>query len=142
MSVKDPVQTYKEIQIKTANQIKLIVMLYDGAIRHINLAIDCFAEKYRKFDIINSHVVAAQDIISELMASLDFERGGSLAKSLFSIYSYCNRQLLDGNLKKDEKPIREVKKLLAELREAWDEISAKKGLEEKATPAGGVNIAG
>ncbi len=142
MSGTDPVQAYKEIQIKTSNQIKLIVMLYDGAIRHINLALECFAEKYRKFDRVNKHVVAAQEIVSELMASLDFDKGGTLAKNLFSIYTYMHRRLMEGNLQKDEKPIREVKKLLSDLREAWDEISTKKGLEEKSSPTGGVNIAG
>ena len=40
MSATDPVQAYRETQIKTANQIKLIVMLYDGAIRHLNLALE------------------------------------------------------------------------------------------------------
>jgi flagellar protein FliS len=142
VSANDPVQTYKEIQIKTANQIKLIVMLYDGTIRHINHALDAFAQKHRTFDRINTHLVAAQDIISELMASLDFEKGGAVAKNLFAIYTYMNRQLLDGNVRKDETPVREVKKLLMELRDAWEEISAKKGLEEKGGPGGGVNIAG
>lgn len=142
MSANNPVQAYKEIQITTANQIKLIVMLYDGAIRRIGLALACFDEGHRRYDEINTHLRAAQDIVSELMSSLDFDKGGDLARNLFSIYSYVNKQLLQSNLKKDSKPLDEVKKLLAELRDAWDEISAKKGLEEKARPAGGVNIAG
>jgi flagellar protein FliS len=138
----DPVGAYKEIQIKTANQIRLIVMLYDGAIRHVNLAIDAFAEGHRRYDAINAHIIAAQDILSELMASLDFEKGGVLAKNLFSLYSFMNRRLLDGNLKKDPAPLAEVKKMLGDLREAWDEISTSKGLEENTTPESGVNIAG
>lgn len=142
MSVNNPVQTYKEIQIKTANQIKLIVMLYDGAIRHLTQALDCFGDGHRRFDLINTHVIAAQDIISELMASLDFDKGGQVAKNLFALYTYMNHQLLDANLKKDEKPVLEVKKMLSELREAWDEISTKKGLEGSTAPSGGVNIAG
>ncbi len=142
MSANNPVQTYKEIQIKTANQIKLIVMLYDGAIRHLTQAIDCFGDGHRRFDLINTHVIAAQDIISELMASLDFDKGGQVAKNLFALYTYMNHQLLEANLKKDEKPVLEVKKMLSELREAWDEISTKKGLEGSAAPSGGVNIAG
>ena len=104
VNAHDPVNAYKEIQIKTANQIRLIVMLYDGAIRHLNLAIDAFGEGHRRFDAINSHVIAAQDILSELMASLDFDKGGVLAKNLFSLYSFMNRRLLDGNLKKDPAP--------------------------------------
>jgi flagellar protein FliS len=142
VNAHDPVSAYKEIQIKTANQIRLIVMLYDGAIRHVNLAIDAFGEGHRRYDVINAHIIAAQDILSELMASLDFEKGGVLAKNLFSLYSFMNRRLLDGNLKKDPAPLTEVKKMMGDLREAWDEISSRKGLEENNTPATGVNIAG
>jgi flagellar secretion chaperone FliS len=142
VNAKEPMNAYKETQIKTANQIRLIVMLYDGAIRHINLAADAFVEGHRRYDAINNHIIAAQDILSELMASLDFEKGGVLAKNLFSLYSFMTRRLLEGNLKKDPAPLAEVKKLLGDLREAWDEISTRKGLEEKASPASGVNIAG
>jgi flagellar secretion chaperone FliS len=142
VNANEPMNAYKETQIKTANQIRLIVMLYDGAIRHINLARDAFADGHRRFDAINNHIIAAQDILSELMASLDFEKGGVLAKNLFSLYSFMTRRLLEGNLKKDPAPLAEVKKMLGDLREAWDEISTRKGLEEKASPATGVNIAG
>ena len=142
MKPVDPQHAYKEIQIKTANQIRLIVMLYDGAIRHVNLALDAFQEGHRRYDAINNHLIAAQDILGELMASLDFEKGGVIAKNLFSIYSFMNRRLLEGNLQKDPAPLVEVKKMLGDLREAWDEISTRKGLESSTTPAGGVNIAG
>ena len=142
MNAREPVNAYKEIQIKTANQIRLIVMLYDGAIRHLNLALDALGAGHRRYDEVNSHIIAAQDILSELTASLDFEKGGVLAKNLFSLYSFMNRRLLEANLAKDAAPIAEVKKHLGELRESWDEISTRKGLEEKARPSSGVNIAG
>jgi flagellar protein FliS len=138
----DPLNVYKETQIKTANQIRLIVMLYDGAIRHVNLALDAFQEGHRRYDVINNHLISAQDILSELMASLDFEKGGAIAKNLFSLYSFMNRRLLDGNLRKDPAPLAEVKKMLGDLREAWEELSTRKGLEGNAAPATGVNIAG
>jgi flagellar protein FliS len=141
VSATDPVQAYRETQIKTANQIKLIVLLYDGAIRHLSLAIEDLPEGHGRYDRINAHIVAAQDIVSELMASLDFEQGGEIARGLFSIYSYANRRLLEANVRKDAAPLEEVKRLLAELRDAWDGISAQKGLAEHAVPAGGVNIA-
>ncbi|HTZ50048.1 MAG TPA: flagellar export chaperone FliS [Spirochaetia bacterium] len=142
MNPHDPLNAYRETQIKTANQIRLIVMLYDGAIRHLNLALDAFQEGHRRYDVINTHLISAQDILSELMASLDFDKGGVIAKNLFSLYSFMNRRLLDGNLKKDPAPLAEVKKMLGDLREAWEEISTRKGLEENGTPATGVNIAG
>jgi flagellar protein FliS len=141
VSATDPVQAYRETQIKTANQIKLIVMLYDGAIRHLALAVEDLAGGHGHYDRVNGHIVAAQDIVSELMSSLDFERGGEIARGLFSIYSYANRRLLDGNVGKDAAPLEEVKRLLAELRDAWAGISSRKGLAEHAVPSGGVNIA-
>jgi flagellar protein FliS len=139
---RQPVNAYKEIQIKTANQIRLIVMLYDGAIRHLNLALDAIAAGHRRYDEVNNHIIAAQDILSELTGSLDFEKGGVLAKNLFSLYSFMNRRLLEANLQKEAEPIVEVKGHLGSLREAWDEISTRRGLEEKAVPETGVNIAG
>jgi len=142
VNANDPVHAYKETQIKTANQIRLIVMLYDGAIRHLNLALDSFSEGHHRYDVINNHIIAAQDILSELTASLDFEKGGTLAKNLFSLYTFMNRQLMDANMKKDPSPIAAVKKHLGELREAWDEISTRKGIDEKGGAASGVNIAG
>jgi flagellar protein FliS len=142
LNARDPLNAYRETQIKTANQIRLVVMLYDGAIRHINLALDAFADGHRRYDEVNNHVIAAQDILSELTASLDFEKGGEMAQNLFSLYSFMNRQLLDSNLKKDPAPLSEVKKLLGELREAWEELSTRKGLEENRAPTSGVNIAG
>jgi flagellar secretion chaperone FliS len=142
VNAKDPGNAYRETQIKTANQIRLIVMLYDGAIRHINLALDSFHGGHKRYDAVNGHIIAAQDILSELMASLDFEKGGVLARNLFSLYSFMSRRLLEGNLSKDPAPLAEVKKLLGELREAWEEISTRKGLEEQSAPVTGVNIAG
>ena len=142
MNANDPVHAYKETQIKTANQIRLIVMLYDGAIRHLNLALDSFSEGHHRYDVINNHIIAAQDILSELTASLDFEKGGMLAKNLFSLYTFMNRQLMESNMKKDPGPLSTVKKHLSELRDAWDEISTHKGMEEKGGTVSGVNIAG
>jgi flagellar protein FliS len=92
--------------------------------------------------VINNHIISAQDILSELTASLDFEKGGVLAKNLLSLYSFMNRQLMEANLKKDPAPLQMVKKHLSELREAWEVISSRKGLEEKGGAVTGVNIAG
>ncbi|MBA7679772.1 hypothetical protein ES703_88076 [subsurface metagenome] len=76
------------------------------------------------------------------MVSLDFEKGGEIAKNLFRLYMYMNRKLLDANINKDRGPLEEVKKLLQELRAAWTEVADKKGLEGLSGEAGGVNIAG
>ncbi len=142
MKAINPLNAYKETQIKTANQGRLIVMLYDGAIKNINLALESMGDNHRKFNEASNRIIKAQDIIAELMVSLDFERGGDIAKNLFSLYGFINRQLLQANLKKQKKPLSEVKQMLAELRDAWVEIGRKQDVETSSQGRGGVNIAG
>ncbi len=142
MNSNNPLQAYKETQIKTANQGKLIVMLYDGAIRNINQAIELLGEKKRKLDKISNSIIKAQDIITELIVSLDFEKGGEIAKNLFSLYIFMNRQLLEANIQKSVKPLQDVKHLLMELREAWAEVAKKVGSKTGSAGGSGVNIAG
>ena len=142
MKAVNPLNAYRETQIKTANQEKLIIMLYDGAIRQINLAIEAMREGHPRYDVMNSSIIKAQDIISELMVSLDFEKGGDIARNLFSLYIFMNRQLLDANVNKLITPLKDVKEMLTELREAWIEISNKSDIEVGSENGNGVNIAG
>ncbi|MBN1797803.1 MAG: flagellar export chaperone FliS [Spirochaetales bacterium] len=142
MNKMDPVHSYRETQIKTATPGKLILMLYDGAIKYINLASENIDKKFAAYDKVSSHIIRTQDIVTELMVSLDFEKGGEIARSLFSLYMYMNRKLLEANIKKDTKLLGEVKKLLMELRSAWAEVANKAGAEQNQSNSTGINIAG
>ena len=83
-----------------------------------------------------------QDIITELITSLNLEEGGEIAQRLFSIYMYINKQLTAANIKKDTKPLMEVKKYLSDLRNAWVEASKQTPvMNESETEKGGINIA-
>lgn len=142
MTNRNPLQTYKETQIKTATQGKLILMLYDGAIRNLNSALENMRQEHRAYDVTNNFLIKTQDIITELMVSLDFEQGGEIARNLFNLYVFMNRQLLEGNIGKKEQPLLEVRKLLTELRGVWAEVVTKKGLSKSAGAAGGINFTG
>jgi flagellar protein FliS len=138
----DPTSTYKETQIKTANQGRLIVMLYEGAIKNINKALEFLGDEHRRYDETGTSISKAQDIIAELMVSLDFEKGGDIAKNLFSLYIFMNQQLMQANLKKDEKTLIDVKEMLSELRDVWIEITKRGDVEMGSEGSGGINIAG
>ncbi len=137
----NPYKAYRDTQIKTASQGKLIVMLYDEAIRQVDNAITNMKGTNDTVDRVNGALIKAQDLITELMVSLDFERGGDIAQGLFGLYMFFNQQLVDANIRKEVDPLKDVKKMLTELRSAWAEIS------EKTPPPSepgrsGVNIAG
>lgn len=126
---KNPYNQYKTTQITTANQGKLIVMLYDGAIKFLTIALDNIEPK--KYDIVNNNIIKAQDIITELLLSLNMDEGGEISRNLFSLYMYFKKQLLEANIKKDPVIITHTIKLLKEMREAWDQISANETKSDK-----------
>ena len=99
-------------------------------------------EKLSGSDIEKIHVniVKTQDIISELMSSLNMEVG-EFSNRLFSIYMYMNNRLIEGNIKKDKAPLLEVRRHLTELREAWAQASKNVQQESVTKQAGGINVA-
>lgn len=131
---------YKETHIKTASQGKIIIMLYDEAIRELDKAVSLIEGNTKEFDKVNNSILRAQDMVTELMVSLDFDKGGEIAQGLFSLYMFFNRQMMEANMSKDTEPLKTVRNQLSELREAWDQIINKSGNGKQAS--GGVNIAG
>lgn len=112
-------QAYRRTQIETAPPEQLILMLYDGAIR--------FARNGRRAlesgDRQKAHhnLTRAQDVMSELIGSLDMEAGGELAANLYQLYRYIYQRLVQANVRKSVEPIDEAIRLVSELREGWYE---------------------
>ena len=140
MSTMKPINAYKETQVKTASGGRLVVMLYDEAIKQMDAAVGEMAKEKPFLDKVHNHIVRTQDILTELMASLDFENGKEIANNLFSLYMFFNQQLTQANLKKDKELIKPVRKGMADLRESWAAIQNTS--INAPEPARGINIAG
>ena len=148
MAYKNASSTYKETKIKTASQGQLIIMLYDEAIRQLNIAVELLEQTkskkkvHSKIEQISNAVMKSEEIITELMVSLDFDQGGEIAKNLFSLYTWFNRELLEANIAQDADRIKRVKEMLGELRNSWFEIAQKYNADPVNREAVGLNIAG
>ena len=118
-----PIQKYQQSSVQTSSPGQLILMLYDGAIRFVKLGIAGVEEK----DIVkaNNSFIRAQSIINELMISLNMSV--PIASTLFGIYEYMNRRLIEANIKKNKAPAEEVLGYLTELRAAWSQIVQPQG---------------
>ncbi|MDW7651578.1 MAG: flagellar export chaperone FliS [Bacillota bacterium] len=112
----NPYQTYRQTQVETVSPQQLVIMLYNGAIKFLKLAQSGLEEN----NIEKSHTnnIKAQDIIFELMSALDFSQG-DVAGSLFQLYDYMRRRLVEANLKKEKESLTEVEAMLTELRDTW-----------------------
>jgi flagellar protein FliS len=100
---------------------RLIVLLYDGAIKFMKLAIkELEANNYEaKGEYINK----ALNIINELNAVLDMDAGGEMAANLRKLYCFMIQHLSEANMKRDPQMIRDVIKLMEELNQSWKAIS-------------------
>ncbi len=111
---------YLQTQVTTTTQGELLLLLYDGAIKFLTQAKEKIAERdYAAKGILISK---ALDIVNELDASLNMEKGGELAQNLHKLYFYCSTRLLNANLKMDVAFIDEVVKILSGLRGAYGQI--------------------
>ena len=141
MSNLNPLNAYRETNIKTASQGKLIIMLYEEAVRQMEFSVKGLMQADQKLDVINNAIIKAQDIITELMVSLDFDRGGEIAKNLYSLYVFFNKQLMQANVQKDADLILPVLEMMRDLKDAWGQVFAKAGMGSTGVTSG-INIAG
>ena len=148
LAYKDAFSTYKETKIKTASQGQLILMLYDEAIKQLKQALELLElnnsgkKNPGRIELIGKAIMKTQELITELMVSLDFDKGGEIAQNLFSLYTWFNRELIEANIKQDSQRILDVKNMLSDLRGAWNEIAIKNPSEAANREVAGVNIAG
>ena len=117
------IQSYRKTNITTSDPLRLIIMCYEGIIDCLNLAKEKIKEK--DYEKKANAIIKAQDIINELMCSLNFEIRGEIAGNLESLYNYMLRRILQGDLNKDVRPIDEVIGMLNELLSAWRELALK-----------------
>jgi flagellar protein FliS len=125
-------QAYKKAAVSTVDQRKLIVMLYDGAIRFLTTAV----ERMRQQDIYEAHrnLIRGKSIIAELLASLNLEAGGEIARNLQRLYTYMFNELIEANLNNDPERVTQVAGLLKELRTGWQGVKAEPQDEPGAQP--------
>jgi flagellar protein FliS len=146
--MKNALSSYRETRITTASQGQLIIMLYGEAVRQLDQAVnllelnDSGKKDPSRIEKIGKSVVKTQEIVSELMASLDFEQGGEIASNLFSLYAWFNRELMEANIEQNARRLANVRNLINELREAWQSIVTTNAAETYNREGVGVNIAG
>ena len=111
---------YKEVAVKTASPLQLVVMLYDAAI--------CCTQEARQH--IERKDIAGRSrsinkcitIITELQSCLNLKAGGEIASSLDRLYDYMKRRIFKANVDQSREPLLEVEILLDNLRSAWAEL--------------------
>ena len=109
---------YKNSSVKTASPARLTLMLYDGAVKFCNIAL----ESINNGDVstANTNIIKAEKIIVELRATLDMKY--PVAKEFDRVYDYIYRRLVEANMKKDKDILNEALKHIKTMRDTWKEV--------------------
>lgn len=128
--MKAGVQKYKTNAVQTASKEKLLLMLYEGAIRFMKQAIAAIDRK----DIADRgmNIGRAFDIVNELNNTLNHEVGGEVAANLEQLYIFVNDQLTKSNATGQKKPLEDALKVFETLYSGWVEAIEKMKREENA----------
>ena len=115
------ISAYQDSTITTQSRERLIVLLYDGAIKFMKLAIQEL--EAGNYQAKGKYINKAQDIINELKAVLDMDAGGEIAANLHELYLFMNKRLSEANSERNPQIIREVIQLMEELNQSWKAIT-------------------
>ena len=118
MALPKAYEEYNKSKILTASPAELTLMLYEGAIKFCNVAIDALEKK----DIQRAHtnIVKVENIIDYLRKTLDMKY--PVAQEFERMYVYLGDRLIEGNLKKDQEILEEINTHLRSIRDTWKEV--------------------
>ncbi len=124
---------YQKTDITTApDPLRLVVLLYEGILRHIGRAI--LSVENKNIEARVNHINRALAMIAELQATLNHEKGGEIAANLDRLYTYWRRRLVEANVNSDAAPLEEIKHLVTELWSAWDQAASRNASKETESP--------
>lgn len=115
---RNAADVYKQNSVQTASPAALTLMLYEGAIRFCNIALDGI--EAGDIQRANDNIKKAQNIIVEFRATLDFKY--PVAKDFDVVYDYIYRRLVEANMKKDKEILEEALRHIKEMRDTWKEV--------------------
>jgi flagellar protein FliS len=107
---------YQRIEVESASPRRLVVMLFDAAVRFLYQAQEAMGRC--DYEGQCEAIVRVQDILSELTCALD-PNAGEIAGQLGSLYSYMYSQLVEANLRDDVELLREITGQMEQMRDAW-----------------------
>lgn len=113
----DAIAAYQDSSIAMQSKERLVVLLYEGAVRFLKQAI----EATERNDLSGKayYLSKATDIILELNASLNMEVGGEIAQNLRRLYDFMYNHLMEASTRKDSGRVWKVIELLEELNRGW-----------------------
>lgn len=114
-------EAYLSSSVENAPPIKIVRLLYQGAIRFLGQAAleDCRDPRSKFIKLLSD----ADAIVAELRLSLDRSAGSpDVVENLESLYLFCEGEIQQAMLDRSAEPLGGAKAVLETLLEAWSKV--------------------
>jgi len=118
MNVRFGHAAYQHGQVASADPLRIVVLLYEGAIRFVGQAQARWSDPAARGTALGR----AHRIVSELLASLDYEKGGEIARNLDGLYHYVLDEITRATVDANPKGLDSVNHVLRQLLDGWTSI--------------------
>ena len=121
---------YRHGQVASAGPVRIIILLYEGALQSCRQAAERFEDPRQRGESLGR----AHRIVTELMASLDYDKGGEIATNLDGLYGFVLDAITHANVDEEECVLGPAIQVLETLVSGWREIEAAKTPEPQEPP--------
>jgi flagellar secretion chaperone FliS len=121
MSYGKQAARYRETEVLTATPGQLVVLLFDHLLASLRRA--RLAMVNGDFELQGEHLEKSRNVLTELLVTLDRERGGEIALNLSALYSFLLGELVQVGVRADDARLDRVTRMVDELRGAFAEAS-------------------
>ena len=116
--LRNPYAEYRNSQVMTASPAELTLMLYDGAIKFVNIAHDAIEKG--EIEKANTNIQKASNVIEELQSTLNHKY--AVAEDFDNVYKYIRDRLLWANMRKVNEILEQAKDAINQMRDTWKEV--------------------
>lgn len=110
---------YKKQSVQTMTPVEIVIKLYSEIERQLAIAIKCVEDKdYLKS---NAAFIKAENCIDALREALDMSV--PISKNLESLYIFFYKEIVKANVSKDCAEVEKIIPMIADLRDAFTQIS-------------------
>jgi flagellar protein FliS len=120
--MKQNLEAYRHADTMGRSPVDLILMVYDGAIKAMRSAADCYDRKENQagYDEIQN----AKRMVTHLYTTLDREQGGQVAEHLGKMYTWVISQLFILEATKNIDQLGQVIEVMGNLRSGWETLKS------------------
>ncbi len=117
MSYPSQTSTYRDMELLSASRERLVVVVFEQLV--VNLERARIAMERADASMRVTALRRARGLVGELLATLDFEKGGALATQLADLYQFMLVELVDVGQRGDMRVIRKLISIASQLRDGF-----------------------